>query len=72
MSERTGETEYRDREANEFALCLLMPEKLIRENARPSENGAFTFEEIERLANLFKVPEAAMTLRLKDLYGRKK
>lgn len=51
-------------EANYFSACLLMPEEKIRENVQMD----ISFEEnIEKLADLFKVSQAAMTLRLNFL-----
>lgn len=51
-------------EANYFSACLLMPEEKVKE----SVNMNISFEEnIENLSKLFKVSQAAMTLRLNFL-----
>lgn len=58
-------------EANAFALELLMPEHLLRADiARMggidlAEDGA-----IEKLAKRYRVPLAAMAMRLSQLSGR--
>ena len=58
-----------DREANYFAMCLLMPEQFV--HAEVKKMGGFDVEDgskIERLARKFKVSVPLMTIRLAQLY----
>jgi Zn-dependent peptidase ImmA (M78 family) len=66
---RTGKGttgDLREVEANQFAACLLMPSKRIRDEVSklPTE---VTDDEIESLAQKFKVSPAAMAIRLQVL-----
>jgi hypothetical protein len=70
----TGEKEdedahvQREREANQFAAELLMPENVVCELADHSRNqGFFGMGLAEELAMLMLVSSAAMTKRLRDL-----
>lgn len=55
-----------EKEANYFAMCLLMPEDLLNKEIKRM-GGNFDIEDgkaIKRLADKFKVSVAVMTLRL--------
>lgn len=52
-------------EANEFAMCLLMPENLIRKYL--AENPLEDFSDIEVMAKEFQVLPSVMALRLQKL-----
>ena len=61
-------------EATQFAMCLLMPEALLRQDlerlrkARKRPLGAIdTEKEVPELAKLYKVTTAMMLFRLQDL-----
>lgn len=69
-----------EKEANEFALCLLMPEDFIKQELKKLLNGkkvvSKRFQDIknisesyivDKMAEKFKVPEAAMRTRLYNL-----
>lgn len=63
-------TPVEDIEANFFALCLLMPEHLVRAEVR--KMGGVDLggnEDIRKLAKTFGVPETAMAVRLGQLMG---
>jgi Zn-dependent peptidase ImmA (M78 family) len=53
-------------EANQFAASLLMPSKLVREEAAKLQRPIFE-DDVKVLANAFKVSEQAMTIRLTTL-----
>lgn len=50
-----------EREANNFAACLLMPEKFVVEAWN-------TLEDVEECAKIFKVSVSAMSIRLEKLH----
>lgn len=62
MKTRTPDEEREEREANAFAMCLLMPESLVETWC--AGNPKFT---VQQFAKAFQVPLAAATLRLADL-----
>ena len=53
-------------QANQFAASLLMPSRLVREEAAKLQQPLFE-DDVKVLANLFKVSEQAMTIRLTTL-----
>ncbi len=62
------ESEEAEREANLFAMALLMPESLVREEI--DKTGGFDIVEgCKDLAKKFRVTETLMTLRLGQIYG---
>lgn len=64
-----AEQSIEDREANYFAMCLLMPEDFLREDVRKIKlDGKHGLEEaIEFLAKKYKVSEVHMTIRIGQL-----
>ena len=57
-----------DREANYFAMCLLMPEKFVREDIRAMGGIDLTEDKpIRDLTHKYGVSVAMMTLRLGQL-----
>jgi Zn-dependent peptidase ImmA (M78 family) len=60
-----------NREANLFAMCLLMPEKLVRSEVDKSGGIDLCDDEpIRELAKKFGVSISLMTIRLAQLYPR--
>ena len=57
-----------EKEANLFAMELLMPEKFLREDVGPDGIDIFDDAAINQLARRYKVPTAAMTARLVQLH----
>ena len=63
-------TDQEDREANLFAMALLMPDELVRKEVR--RMGPFDISDgtgIKLMAKKFQVSETLMALRLGQLYG---
>jgi Zn-dependent peptidase ImmA (M78 family) len=63
-----GEQSVEDREANYFAMCLLMPEQFLRRDI--AEMGGIDLTEdrpIRKLAQRYGVSVAMMALRLRQL-----
>lgn len=58
----TGQTDWREAEANNFAAELLVPAKWLKYVIAEKK-----IHDVTRLANLFNVSEAAMGYRLKNL-----
>ena len=54
-------------EANYFALCLLMPEKLVREEVAKVEWDLASDDALKYMARTFGVSLTAMAVRLCDL-----
>jgi len=54
-------------EANQFAACLLMPTKLVREKVAELGGGPLLDHHVSQLAGAFQVSEQAMTIRLSRL-----
>lgn len=54
-------------EANQFAACLLMPSKLVREQVAQLGGVPLLDYQVSELANIFVVSEQAMTIRLTTL-----
>lgn len=54
-------------EANQFAACLLMPTRLVREKVAELGGGPLLDQHVSRLAKTFRVSEQAMTIRLSSL-----
>jgi Zn-dependent peptidase ImmA (M78 family) len=54
-------------EANQFAACLLMPSKLVREKVAELGGGPLLDQHVSHLARTFRVSEQAMTIRLSTL-----
>ena len=61
--------EQEEREANYFAMCLLIPEAMLRADLAEMFPGGVDVvnNDIERLADRYKVSRELMTLRLADL-----
>ena len=63
-----GATKRQEVEANQFALCLLMPAELLKPVfAKVQKTTEDEDEIIIKLAKMFKVPIFAMTERLRQL-----
>jgi len=60
-------TDAKEIEANQFAACLLMPSKLLRESIKRLATDQLYDSHITELAKEFKVSEQAMTIRLSTL-----
>jgi Zn-dependent peptidase ImmA (M78 family) len=60
-------TDIKEIEANQFAACLLMPSKLIRESVKRLKVDQLYDSHVTELAKEFKVSEQAMTIRLSAL-----
>lgn len=55
-------------EANQFAMCLLMPEEFVRAEVAKMGGISLTNDrKIKALADKFKVPASSMALRLEQL-----
>ena len=54
-------------EANQFALCLLMPEHLLREEVKKVVWDYGNDDAIKSLCRTFEVSTIAMTVRLSQL-----
>lgn len=70
MSRRKVEHEDQEREASEFARCLLMPEEQLRaavKRARRDGDGDITDLELHLLAKEFQVPVEQALIRLISL-----
>lgn len=70
---RQKDKERMDAEANQFAMELLMPEFMVRTQVEKI-GGTIDFaddKDISKLARLFEVDIALMTLRLTQIYGVK-
>jgi len=62
-------SEDKEQEANYFAICLLMPEALVRrevESLGPLD--LLNDVKVAKLARKFEVPISLMVLRLAELY----
>lgn len=69
MKMSLSEMERADREANEFAMCLLMPEALIRKEMDKHGGRFDLFGPVpQQMAKLFRVSETVMVLRLMQIY----
>lgn len=66
----SAELSQEDREANYFAICLLMPEELVRKEVKKLRRPIDLSDDkdIKELANTFRVSIPLMTLRLGQLY----
>lgn len=58
--------EWAEREANQFAYALLMPEEFLRADVAKLRHGV-TETEVEKLAARYQVSISHMTLRLVQL-----
>ena len=69
MHEIESRRRMTDLDANYFAMCLLMPEDLLRKEVSKMGKNADIFEDdwIKSLANKFKVDEKLMLIRLGQL-----
>lgn len=68
---RTPEQEQREREANQFAMCLLMPEELVRKELK--RMGGIDLADpnaTKDLARRFQVSETMMAMRIGQIYGK--
>ena len=54
-------------EANQFAACLLMPSRLVRERVKALNTEQLYDSHVTALAKEFQVSEQAMTIRLTSL-----
>ncbi len=59
--------DWREREANYFSACLLMPRDLVEEELRRLNSDSLGEEAIEKLSNTFGVSTQAMSIRLNQL-----
>ena len=60
-------TDLKEIEANQFAACLLMPSRLLRESIKSLNAVQLYDSHVTELANEFQVSEQAMTIRLSAL-----
>lgn len=57
-----------EKEADLFAMELLMPEKFLRQDVGPDGIDVFDDAVIDQLARKYKVPASVMTARLVQLH----
>lgn len=60
-------TQKLEQEANKFAACLLMPEKLLRNEIEKMEFDLHSEDDIKQLAKIFDVSATSMSFRLSNL-----
>jgi Zn-dependent peptidase ImmA (M78 family) len=60
-------TDAKEIEANQFAACLLMPSRLLRESVKSLNTEQLYDSHVTALAKEFQVSEQAMTIRLSTL-----
>jgi Zn-dependent peptidase ImmA (M78 family) len=60
-------TDLKEIEANQFAACLLMPSRLLRESIKSLNAVQLYDSHVTALAKEFQVSEQAMTIRLSTL-----
>jgi Zn-dependent peptidase ImmA (M78 family) len=61
-----------EKEANHFAMCFLMPEKLVRREVKKLQPICLTDDEpLKKLAQIFDVSITAMAIRLSQIYSKK-
>jgi Zn-dependent peptidase ImmA (M78 family) len=60
-------TDLKEIEANQFAACLLMPSRLLRESIKSLNTVELYDSHVTKLAKEFLVSEQAMTIRLSAL-----
>ncbi len=60
-------TDLKEIEANQFAACLLMPSRLLRESINSLNTEQLYDSHVTALAKEFQVSEQAMTIRLSAL-----
>lgn len=65
-----NEREQAEKEANHFAVCLLMPERLVMAEVDRMGGSIDLVDDkkIKTLAKLFQVPDAMMAMRLMQIY----
>lgn len=71
------DTSQEDREANYFAMCLLVPEELLRREVsemkrRHEQIDLCEDKTLKRLADKFKVSNTVMALRLEQVFPMSK
>lgn len=67
-AQKAKRLERQDREANEFAMALLMPEGLLRrEVQRIGGLDLCDDDAVKKLARMFGVPQALLAIRLGQL-----
>jgi Zn-dependent peptidase ImmA (M78 family) len=59
--------DWREKEANFFAACLLMPRRKILTAIKVFDSGTLTEDQIQTLADKFEVSTQAMCIRLTQL-----
>ncbi len=57
----------KEREANQFAACLLMPKHLLEKDVRALNVSSISEVEVSSLSDKYKVSQEAMTYRLLNL-----
>lgn len=68
MAEIEARRRFADSDANYFAMCLLMPEDLLRCEVKKCQCGdIFDDRWVQRLADRFKVEKNLMLIRLGQL-----
>ena len=60
-------TDLKEIEANQFAACLLMPSRILRESIKRLNGDQLYDSDITALAKQYQVSEQAMTIRLSAL-----
>lgn len=61
------DTQFIEDEANQFAMCLLMPADMVMDEFRKLKIDLGGNDLIKTLAKKFEVPENAMAIRLTQL-----
>ena len=60
-----------EKEANLFAMCLLMPEDFVKvEIKKIKDFDLCSDEHMKKLAQKFRVPQSLMAIRVGQLYGK--
>ncbi|HEY1171015.1 MAG TPA: ImmA/IrrE family metallo-endopeptidase [Verrucomicrobiae bacterium] len=69
MGRKKSRQEREDDEANLFAMCLLMPEEMVKEEI--AKLGVFDVNDdrkMKKLAKIFEVSETMMALRIAQIF----
>jgi Zn-dependent peptidase ImmA (M78 family) len=63
----TEQSQKLEQEANKFAACILMPEKLLNNEIEKMEFDLHSEDDIKHLAKIFDVSATSMSFRLSNL-----
>lgn len=58
-----------EKEANYFAMLLLLPERLVRDYVKRNKVVMDDDRTVKQMAKHFQVPEAILSARLQQLFG---